>query len=470
MKSPSGTSSSGVFVNPFYNRALLTDLYQLTMLQGYYQQGMEEQAVFEFFVRKRPPARRFFLAAGLEQVLDYLEGLHFTGPELEWLAASGRFRDDFLHYLAGLRFQGDVHAMAEGTVFFPDEPILRVTAPLPQAQLVESRIINILHYQTLIASKAARVVLAAPDRLLVDFGMRRAHGGEAALFAARASYLAGFAGTATTVAAPLFQIPVFGTMAHSFVQSHDEETLAFEHFAQAQPGNVVLLIDTYDTERGARRVVQLAPRLARQGIHVKAVRLDSGDLAEHARRVRAILDEGGLSEVRIFASGNLDEYRIRELLERGAPIDGFGVGTVLDTSADVPYLDCAYKLQEYAGKPRRKRSEGKATWPGRKQVYRHYDRRGQLAGDLLTLEDAAPPPDGTPLLQAVMKGGRRLQASPDLEEIRRHAAGELQRLPEVLRRLEPEAEIDRRFPAVEIAPPLRELAARLDREILDPGL
>lgn len=443
---------------PLCNRALLTDLYQLSMLQGYFEQGMEETAVFEFFVRRLPEQRRFFMAAGLAQVLDYLEDLHFTPQELEWLAASGRFSDEFIAYLSELRFRGDVNAMPEGTVFFPDEPILQVVAPLPQAQLVESRLINILHYQTLIASKAIRVVLAAPQHLLVDFGLRRAHGGEAGIFAARASYLAGFSGSATTIAAPLFGIPVYGTMAHSFVQSHDDEVQAFEHFAQAQPDNVVLLIDTYDTERAALRVVELAPRLQEQGIAIKAVRLDSGDLAQHARQVRRILDDGGLQGVHIFVSGNLDEYRIRELLAAGAPIDGFGVGTILDTSADVPYLDCAYKLQEYAGKPRRKRSEGKATWPGRKQVYRHYDSQGQMEKDVLVLQ-AQPATGGVPLLQPVMQGGKRHIPQPDLEEIRQHAVGEVARLPPDLRQLHGGTSI-----GVEVSAELRALAALMDRE------
>ncbi len=445
-------------IMPLCNQALLTDLYQLSMLQGYFEQGMEETAVFEFFVRRLPEQRRFFMAAGLAQALDYLESLHFTPQELEWLAASGRFSDAFIAYLSELRFRGTINAMPEGTVFFPDEPILQVVAPLPQAQLVESRLINILHYQSLIASKASRVVLAAPQRLLVDFGLRRAHGGEAGIFAARASYLAGFAGSATTMAAPLFGIPVYGTMAHSFIQSHDDEVQAFEHFAQAQPDNVVLLIDTYDTERAARRVVELAPRLQEQGIAIKAVRLDSGDLAQHAKQVRQILDQGGLQAVHIFVSGNLDEYRIQDLLADGAPIDGFGVGTVLDTSADVPYLDCAYKLQEYDGRPRRKRSEGKATWPGRKQVYRHYDSQGHIDRDVLALQ-GQPAAGGVPLLQPVMRDGQRCTPQPGLEEIRRHAAAEMARLPAELRRLEGGAGI-----RVEVSAELQALAAQMDRE------
>ena len=437
---------------------LLTDLYQLTMLKGYVEQGMEETAVFEFFVRRLPRSRGFLVVAGLEQVLEFLEGLSFTPEELEWLGASGRFDAAFIDYLARLRFTGDVHAMPEGTLFFPNEPILRVTAPMPQAQLVESRVINLLHYQTLIASKAARCVLAAPDKLLVDFGLRRAHGAEAGLLAARASYLAGFAGSSTVLAAPEFDIPIYGTMAHSFVQSHDDEALSFEHFAHAQPGNVVLLIDTYDTEAGARKVVALAPRLREQGITVKAVRLDSGDLAEHARKVRAILDQGGLEQVAIFSSGDLDEYRLSELLAAGAPIDGFGVGTRMDTSNDVPFLDCAYKLQEYAGQARRKRSEGKATWPGRKQVFRRYDEQGLMAGDVLSLESDAQ--EGEALIRPVMKGGRRLEPAEPLSRIRERVAQQLQQLPARLKQLE----IDTPY-EVTVAQALKDLASQVDERL-----
>ncbi|MEW6324730.1 MAG: nicotinate phosphoribosyltransferase, partial [Nitrospirota bacterium] len=397
---------------------LLTDLYQLTMLQAYFDRRMEETAVFEFFVRKLPPSRGFLMAAGLEQALDYLETLQFTPRELDWLAGSGTFSRPFLDSLASFRFTGDVHAMPEGTIFFPNEPILRVTAPLPQAQLVETRLINLLHFQTLIASKAARLVLAAPGKLLIDFGLRRAHGAEAGLLAARACYLAGFSGSATVLSEPLYGVPAYGTMAHSFVQAHDDELEAFLHFSQAQPNNVVLLLDTYDTEAAAEKAVQAAARLKPAGIKVKAVRLDSGDLADLARKVRRILDRGGLGEIRIFASGGLDEENVRTLLAT-APIDGFGIGSSLDTSSDAPYLDCAYKLQEYAGRPRRKWSAGKATWPGRKQVYRHYLADGSMAQDLLTLEDDLQ--RGEALLQPVMKEGKRLVPSPPLTAARAHA-------------------------------------------------
>jgi nicotinate phosphoribosyltransferase len=437
--------------------ALLTDLYQLTMLQAYYREDMRETAVFELFVRKLPRERNFLVAAGLEQALEFLEGLAFAPDELAWLERETKLEPGFLDWLAGLRFTGDVHALPEGTVFFPDEPVLRVVAPMPQAQLVESRVLNIVHFQTLVASKAARCVLAAPGKLLVDFGMRRAHGAEAALFAARAAYLAGFSGTATALAGMKCGIPVFGTMAHSFVQASTSETEAFRAFARARPANAILLIDTYDTEAAARKVVELAPALAREGIAVKGVRLDSGDLAAHARAVRAILDAGGLREATIFSSGNLDEYRVRALVQEGAPIDGFGIGTSLDTSSDAPYLDAVYKLEEYAGVARRKRSEGKATWPGRKQVYRHFLADGTLAHDVVTVE--GDPQPGTPLVKPAMRAGRRVSAAEPLGAIRARCAAEIARLPAAARALEPPAQPYR----VEIAAALRELAEAVDR-------
>jgi nicotinate phosphoribosyltransferase len=437
---------------------LLTDLYQLTMLHTYFDQGMEETAVFEFFVRKLPRQRAFLLAAGLEQALEYLENLKFLPDELSWLAGTGRFHAPFLDYLEQFRFTGDVHAMQEGTVFFANEPILRVTAPLAQAQLVESRLVNILHFQTLIASKAVRSVLAARGKLLVDFGMRRAHGAEAGLLAARASYLAGFSGTATVLAGMRYGLPIFGTMAHSLVQAHDSESEAFLHFARSQPDNVVLLIDTYDIQEGARKVVDLAPRLAAEGITVKSVRLDSGDLGEGARQVRAILDAGGQRGIGIFCSGSLDEYLVDTLLAAGAPIDGFGIGTHLDTSADAPYLDCAYKLEEYAGRARRKCSAGKATWPGRKQVYRHYAADQTMDHDVLALE--TEPAAGEPLIRLVMQGGKRLYPPAPAAELRRYAAAQVARLPPGLRRIEGAPPY-----TVQVSYPLQALAEEVDRHI-----
>jgi nicotinate phosphoribosyltransferase len=431
---------------------LLTDLYQLTMLQGYFEAGMTGPAVFELFVRKLPPARNFLVAAGLEQVLEFVAGLAFAEDELAWIDGSGIFASGFANRLAGLRFTGDIHAVPEGTVFFPNEPIVRVTAPMPEAQLLETRLVNLVHYETLVASKAARARLVAPGKRLIDFGLRRAHGAEAGLLAARASWLAGFDGTATTLAAPAFGIPVFGTMAHSFVQAHADESEAFRHFARDFPANAVLLIDTYDTVAAARRVTALAA----EGLPVRGVRLDSGDLAALAREVRGVLDAGGLAGSIIFASGNLDEYRVRELVADGAPIDAFGIGTALVTSADAPALDMVYKLQEYGGRARRKRSAGKATWPGRKQVYRRCAADGTLAGDAVTVE--GDPQEGTALLAPVMRGGKRLAPAPALDAIRVHAAAELARLPGALRGLEEAPP----YP-VEIAPALRLLAAEVDR-------
>ena len=443
-------------MRPTEESALLTDLYQLTMLQAYFDQGMEATTVFEFFVRKLPQRRNFLVAGGLEMALDFLEGLHFSADELDWLAGCGRFSAAFVKSLAGLRFTGEVQAMDEGTVFFADEPILRVVAPLREAQLVESRIINLLQFQTLVASKAARVRLAARDKLLVDFGLRRAHGAEAALLSARASFVAGFDGSSNLLAGMRWDIPVYGTMAHSFVQTHASELAAFEHFARSHPAATTLLIDTYDTEAAARALIPLAHRLRADGIAVQAVRLDSGDLDDHAHRVRAILDAGGAKDIKIFASGNLDEYAVQALLYAAAPIDGFGVGTRMNTSADQPYLDCAYKLQEYAGLARRKRSEGKATWPGRKQVFRREDGAGQMAGDTLTLDGDRQP--GRPLLATVMRSGRRLAASPPLAAVRTYARTQLDALPPALR------SIDNAFPyAVEVAAPLRDLARQVDQ-------
>jgi nicotinate phosphoribosyltransferase len=439
---------------------LLTDLYQLNMIQAYLEHDETRPAVFEFFVRKLPRERGFLVAAGLEQALEFLEKLRFAPEELEWLARTGRFGKDLLDHLAELRFTGDVHAMPEGTVFFANEPILRVTAPLPQAQLIETRLINILHFQSLVAAKAARMVLSAPGKLLVDFGLRRAHGAEAGLYAARASYVAGFAGSATMLAGKLFGIPIYGTMAHSFIQAFDREEAAFEAFARSRPESLILLIDTYDTEEAARKVVSLAPRLKADGITVRGVRLDSGDLIALSKSVRRILDDGGMKEVTIFASGGIDEDGLAKAAEQHAPIDGFGIGTSLTTSFDVPALDCAYKLQEYAGLPRRKRSTGKATWPGRKQVWRHYGPDGRMRRDILSLEEDEQA--GEPLIELVMKGGRRLTPQPTLAEIRARAARSLERLPGPLRGLEPGAS----YP-VEVADALKRLAAEVDRRLAD---
>jgi nicotinate phosphoribosyltransferase len=440
---------------------LLTDLYQLAMLEAYRREGMEDRAVFELFARRLPAGRGFLLAAGLEQALGFLETLRFEADELEWLASTGEFGHEFLEWLSGLRFTGDVWAMPEGTPLFANEPMLRVEAPLPQAQLVESRLMNILHFQTMIASKAVRCVLAAGGRRLVDFGMRRAHEADAALHAARAAYLAGFDGTATVLAGRRFGIPIFGTMAHSYVQAHASEEAAFEAFATARPDGLVLLVDTYDFEAAIPKVAAVHRRLRDAGgPGVRAVRLDSGDLAAGAKRIRERLDAAGCREVGVFLSGNLDEWKIRDIMAAGAPVAGFGVGTSLDTSSDAPSIDFAYKLQSYAGLPRRKRSAGKATWPGSKQVWRRY-RDGCAAGDLVGRASGDGLwPDARPLLVEVMRAGGRSGSPETLENSRRRAAELVAGLPEGVKALEAPESYD-----VEISAGVEALAQAADAAV-----
>ena len=412
---------------------LLTDLYQLTMLQGYLDKGMTGEAVFEFFVRDLPRERGFLVACGLETLLACLESMRFREDEIDYLIGTGRFSGRLIDYLRGFRFSGDVYALPEGTVFFAREPVVRIVAPLPMAQFIETRLINILQYEILIASKAARCFLAAGDRaILVDFGLRRAHGAEAGLLAARASYIAGFRGTSTVIAEPLLGIPGYGTMAHSFIQAHHSELDAFIDFCRSNPGNTILLIDTYDTLTGAARAVSAASLLTREGIQVNAVRLDSGDIFTLSKAVRNILDRGGFPGIKIFVSGNMDEFSIQDLLTQGAPIDGFGVGTKLDTSADIPYLECAYKLMAYEGRPRLKKSPGKVTLPGAKQIYRRMEN-GIMKGDILTVAvDSAP---GTALLKQVMASGRRIEDPLNLNAIAAAARYQFETLPPHFRQL-----------------------------------
>ena len=439
---------------------LTTDLYELNMVQAYLDHREDKRAVFEFFVRRLPARRSFLLSAGLEDALAYLETLHFSSSEIDWLKSTGRFRGNLIDYLVGFRFTGDVHAIPEGTVCFPNEPLIRITAPLPMAQLVETRLINILHFQTMIASKAARMVLAAPGKILSDFGLRTAHGAEAGLFSARASYIAGFSSAANVLAGERYGIPVVGTMAHSFVQVHDDELTAFENFARARPEGVVLLIDTYDTEAGARKVVQLAPKLKADGIAIRGVRIDSGDLAAIAKNVRGILDAGGLNDVIILVSGGINEDVLQTMMAAKVPIDGYGIGVNLDASIDAPSLDCAYKLQEYAGKPRRKLSEGKVTWPGSKQVWRSYGTAGRMRGDILSLETDSQA--GEALIAPVMRAGKRLAPAPTLAQIRERAVRELERLPEPLQKLEAGTD----YP-VQISKALSALVAQMDARARD---
>lgn len=429
---PGGFRSGPLFL---HDAALFTDLYQLTMAAAYFREGMREPATFSLFARRLPAERGFMIAAGLEDALEYLGSLRFAPEGLARLAALDRFTPDFLDFLAGLRFTGEVRAIPEGTAAFADEPLLEVTAPIIEAQLVETALLNLLHVQTVIASKAARVVLAAAGRSVAEFGLRRSHGADAGLKAARCAFIAGCDTTSDVLAGSTYGIPLSGTMAHSFVSSFPDELEAFRAFARAFPDHSILLIDTYDTVEGARKAAVVAGELAARGHRLVGVRLDSGDVLALSGRVRSVLDDAGYPDVRIFASGGLDEHDVERLVASEAPIDAFGVGTRMNVSADAPSLDFVYKLVRYAGRDVLKLSEGKTTWVGRKAVYRSRGPDGKLAGDLLALEAEPPPPGAVPLLEPVMREGRITRPHPSLRSIRDRCAAELAALPPGLRRL-----------------------------------
>jgi nicotinate phosphoribosyltransferase len=413
--------------------ALFTDLYELTMAQAYWAEGMHQPAVFELAFRSLPPNRNYIVAAGLADVVEYLEGFRFTPDEIAHLRRLGGFQEDFLAWLEQLRFTGEVWAVPEGTLVFPDQPLVQVIAPVIQAQLAETYILNQVHLQSVAATKALRVVTAAAGRPVVDFGSRRAHGTDAALKVARATWLAGGAGTSNVLAGRMYGIPVFGTMAHSYIQAHQGDREAFENFTALYPGTT-LLVDTYDTLAGVREVIGLKRRLGAK-FQVRAIRLDSGDLGALAFQARKMLDQAGLRDVGIFASSGLDEYQVQALVAQGAPIDAFGVGTKMAVAADAPDLDMAYKLVEYAGRGRIKLSSRKLLYPGRKQVFRKLEN-GRMVSDTVGRFDQRLP--GEPLLEpllAAMPGpGRRARVR--LEDSRERCRRELERLPEELRRLE----------------------------------
>lgn len=412
---------------------LLTDLYELTMLQAYFLQGMQDRAVFSLFSRKLPSRRNYLVACGLEPVLEYLQELRFSGEDIDYLRSLSMFRESFLDWLRGFRFSGDVYAVPEGTVVFPNEPILEVEAPIGEAQLLETLLLNRIHFCTLAASKAARVTTAARGRRVIDFGFRRMHGLDAGVQAARSFAIAGVAATSNVYAGSVLGIPVTGTMAHSYIQAHGNEMQAFRNFASIYP-QTVLLIDTYDILEGVRNVIRLSRELGEE-FAIQGVRVDSNDLHRTTRKIRSMLDEAGLEHLRIVVSGSMDEEGIAELVSGGAPVDGFGVGTRMGVSNDSPYLDLVYKLTEYAGKGRLKSSPGKSTLPGKKQVYR--ERKGGVySGDIICHRDEEYP--GIPLLQKVMDDGRILDsARENLETIKSRCNLELQLLPEKIRALEP---------------------------------
>lgn len=439
--------------------ALLTDLYQLSMMQAYWEHGLTDSATFDLICRRLPPKRNLLVACGLEAALDYLEGLTVAPADLEYLASLRRFSTDFLDRLEKLRFRGDVRAVAEGTPVFGNEPILEVTASLPEAQIVETYLLSAVHHQTTAASTAYRLVAAAAGKPVVDFGTRHAQGAAAGVDTARAAYVAGLGGTSNVAAGRRFGIPVSGTMAHSYIQAHQRESDALASFTETH-GGTTLLVDTYDLRGGVQKVIDLAEQQGQQ-FDVAAIRIDSGDLGANARLARAMLDAAGLASVRIIVSGELDAQAIAELVTGGAPIDGFGVGTALAVSSDAPYLDTAYKLAAYAGQGRMKLSPSKRTWPGRKQIFREM-RDGVAVRDVLGSADESL--DGQPLLRSVMANGHRIGGQcPSLESTRTYSAEAIGQLPARVRGLAPATPP---YP-VDISPGLQTAADTLARRLQD---
>jgi nicotinate phosphoribosyltransferase len=425
--------------------ALFTDLYELTMAAAFFREGVRGSATFSLFVRRLPPERAFLVAAGLEDVLEYLRQFRFSAGALDYLSSLGRFEAEFLDHLAALRFTGDVRAVPEGTVLFADEPLLEITGPILATQLLETAMINFCHLQTVQASKAARAVLTAGGRTLAEFGLRRSHGMDAGMKAARGALLAGFDSTSNVLAGRTYGAPLSGTMAHSFVMAFPREIDAFRAYARAFPDGAVLLLDTYDPVAAAHSAVEVARELARDGRRLAGVRLDSGELEPLSREVRRILDAGGCTGVPIIASGGLDEHDIAALRTSGAPIEAFGLGTRIAVSADAPSLDMAYKLVRFDGRDVLKVSPGKETWVAAKQVLRRLGPDGRLAGDTLALAEEPVSAGATALLEPVMRGGKLLQAHPPLRALRQHCAAQLRTLPDGLRQL-------RDAPAYQVTP------------------
>ena len=425
--------------------ALFTDLYELTMAASYFQHRMFAPATFSLFVRTLPKDRRFLVAAGLEEVLQFLQEFRFTAEDIDYLRDSGRFTVDFLDYLAQLRFTGDVYALPEGSLCFAQEPLLEISAPLIEAQLVETFVLNAMHVQTLIASKAARCYSVAKDRSLLDFSLRRTHGIDAGLKVARASYVAGFIGTSNVLASKLYGIPSYGTMAHSFIESFADEEAAFNAYAETFPDDTALLIDTYSTVEGARRAARVGQALLQRGHRLRGVRLDSGNFLTLSRATRKILDDAGLPFTRIYASGGLNEHKVERLVTSGAPIDVYGIGTDMGVSTDAPSLDMAYKLVEYDGRPRLKLSTNKVSLVGRKQIFRVYDAGGTYERDMIGSREELVPAIArdvgvitdrvAPLLQPAMIQGRITTPQPTLNDHRTRFLAEFTHLPPAIQAL-----------------------------------
>lgn len=422
------------FVTPD-NMALLTDLYELTMADSYYRAGMNDLSTFDLFVRELPENRNFLVSCGLEQILYYLENLKFSKEAIDYLKSLNLFSQEFLEYLRDFRFTGEVWAIPEGEIFFNQEPVIRVTAPRIEAQIVETFLLNVFNYQSMVASKSARVVLSAKTRSVVDFSPRRDHSVDAAIKAARASYIAGCTGTSNVLAGKLYNIPVVGTMAHSYIMSFKDELTAFRVFVQHFPNNSILLIDTYDVIEGVKNAIIVAKEMEKQGYRLRGVRIDSGDLVELSKRVRKMLDSEDLHYVKIVLSGDLNEYKIEDLIAKGAQVDIFGVGTEMGVSKDAPSLGGVYKLVEDESGPKIKLSTGKITLPGKKQVWRVI-KNGVMVEDVICLSDEeAPDKDAYPLLRRFMKDGKVIADYPSINRIREFCLSNYTLLPEEAKRI-----------------------------------
>jgi nicotinate phosphoribosyltransferase len=443
---------------------IMTDLYELTMAASYFEQDMYAPATFSLMVREYPSKRSYLVCAGLDPLLDYLESFHFHPDDLAYLEQTSLFPDRFLQFLETLRFTGEVRAIPEGRIAFRDEPLVEITAPVMQAQLVETFVINSINLPTLVATKASRCLHAAGERRLVDFSLRRTHGMHAGLMVARSSFIGGFLGTSNVQAGKMYGLPIHGTMAHSYVESFDREIDSFRAFAKSFPDNTVLLIDTYDTLAGARKAVTVAREMQQAGKSLRAVRLDSGDMVQLSQQVREVFDEAGFPEVRIFASGGFDEFKIQKILADGANIDAFGVGTRMGVSADAPYLNMAYKMVMYHGRPVMKLSSGKISLAGPKQVFRQRTRDGFFKRDLIGLrdEDLA---DSESMLVPVMKDGKRLFPAEPLPKIQELFRKEFALLPETYKDLEGNPN----YP-VEITPRLQKLQDQVREKISEKEL
>lgn len=447
----------------YKERSLLVDLYELTMGMSYFTYKRNALATFDLFVRELPKNRAYLVACGLEDILDYIRELRFSRQDLAYLNKQKFFSANFLKYLSNFKFNGDIFGLPEGTIFFANEPIIRVTAPIIEAQIIESFLLNTINLQTMIASKASRVVCACGKRGVYDFALRRTHGSTAGIKVARSSYIAGFNGTSNVLAGKLYKIPIVGTMAHSFVMSFKHEMDSFLAYSHTFPDKTTLLVDTYDTRKGIQNAITIGLYLKEKGYCLQGIRLDSGNIVRLSKLARKMLDKTGLKSVKIFASGNLDEFKIKDLLDKGARVDNFGVGTNMGTSIDAPCLDVIYKISEVTDEddkflPTMKLSKDKVTYPGRKQVFRIKDKRGKFIKDILGLEEEKI--DDKPLLIKVVDKGRIIYKSPSLDKIRLFLKDSLLRFPNRLKSIYPRY----KYPVI-ISPGLKKLTRTLAHQL-----